>query len=637
MIVNELYNGQGLGNQLWNYVVARILADKNKCDFAILGKEKFKGKDFIEIDFGKNLSGGKSPEGGPATILPDGISNYYKEKHEILAKDGSDISRTDPKLLNLGPNTKFDGNCQSTEYLEDYEEKIFDWIKVTKTKLNFVITENTCVMHIRGGDFKKTSTLLPKSYYEDAMTNIRKINPNAVFVCVTDDPNFVKSILPEVKIVGSATIKISDANKANHHLGGPIEIDFNILMNSPYLIIPHSSFSWWAAFLNKNKKLVIAPKYWARFNVSDGFWSTFDILTKGFYYQDKTGKLFDYAECKKEKDAFKANNLSLFTLAKKDDLPKKIKKIFSKIIRKISYLARSQKMKILSKKDSLNYARNLAKKEELEKYRKNIKIYDIFTYNGEVDILKLRLNILYDHVDQFVIVEAPTTFSGLSKPLYFEQQKERFEKFKDKIKYFVIDDYPNDPEILEMIKNSPNVPKDGPEHWRREFFQKESVKKALTDLQDEDFCFVGDVDEIWNPDTLIDYTFDGILKLEQEMYVYYLNNHTNEPWAGTIATKYKNIKRNSLNSLRNKSLTKYVYIKNAGWHFTNMGGLEEVRRKLRDSYTEESYNTKDIQENLDQRFGKEDYIGRRYAYSIDESKLPKYVLENKEKYKNLLK
>lgn len=312
---------------------------------------------------------------------------------------------------------------------------------------------------------------------------------------------------------------------------------------------------------------------------------------------------------------------------------------------------RSNKNRILTK--VLNKARNffgvirhriksstqeeLSKKtiSEIKEYRKAVKVYDVFTYNGETDILEIRLNILNDSVDKFIIVEAPTTFSGLKKPLYFEEQKERFAQFKEKIKYFVIEDYPSDLEILSLADKSPSVPKNGPEHWKREFYQKESIKKALLGLDNNDICFVGDVDEIWNPETPIDYRKDDIFKLKQIVSTYYLNNVSSEPWAGTMATKYKNIKYACLNNLRNKSLTKYTYVKNGGWHFTNMGGLDEIRRKLNDSYTEESYNTKEVQKNLEKRFGRIDYMGRNHKYKIDESRLPKYVLENKEKYKNL--
>ncbi|MDP2788589.1 MAG: DUF3431 domain-containing protein [bacterium] len=295
--------------------------------------------------------------------------------------------------------------------------------------------------------------------------------------------------------------------------------------------------------------------------------------------------------------------------------------------------------KIIHKiKNRISFNKNWLTREEIAHYRKKIKIFDIFTYNGEADILEIRLNILHDSVDQFIIVEAPTTFSGFKKPLYFEEQKERFAPFLNKIKYFIIDDYPNDKELCMLADTSPNVPKGGPEHWRREFYQKESIKKTLTHLQDEDICFIGDVDEIWNPEVLIDYSKDDIFKLKQEVYAYYLNNKSNESWAGTIVTKYKNIKNNCLNHLRTKGKTHYVYLKNGGWHFTSMGGINEVRRKLNDSYTKDSYNTNEVQEKLEERFGKKDYIGRnKFKFWIDETGLPKYILENKKKYKNLVK
>ncbi len=215
------------------------------------------------------------------------------------------------------------------------------------------------------------------------------------------------------------------------------------------------------------------------------------------------------------------------------ELRKKIKKLIQTM--RLRTINLRNKLKKLFKREKIYNEQK--SKSELMEYRKKIKIYDIFTYNGEADILEIRLNVLKNSVDQFIIVEAPTTFSGLQKPLYFEEQKERFAPFLDKIKYFVINDYPNDKDTLKLADESSNVPKNGPEHWRREFYQKESIKKALTHLRDEDICFIGDVDEIWNPEILIDYARDDIFKLKQEVYVYFLNNKSNEDWAGTIVTK----------------------------------------------------------------------------------------------------
>ena len=39
-------------------------------------------------------------------------------------------------------------------------------------------------------------------------------------------------------------------------------------------------------------------------------------------------------------------------------------------------------------------------------------IYDCFTFFNELDLLDIRLNILNDYVDKFVIVESTKTFTG---------------------------------------------------------------------------------------------------------------------------------------------------------------------------------------------------------------------------------
>ena len=51
-------------------------------------------------------------------------------------------------------------------------------------------------------------------------------------------------------------------------------------------------------------------------------------------------------------------------------------------------------------------------------------VYDCFQFFNELDILKIRLNVMNDVVDKFVISEATETFSGLKKPLYYEDYKD---------------------------------------------------------------------------------------------------------------------------------------------------------------------------------------------------------------------
>lgn len=58
-----------------------------------------------------------------------------------------------------------------------------------------------------------------------------------------------------------------------------------------------------------------------------------------------------------------------------------------------------------------------------------INIYDCFIFFNELDLLELRLNELSDIVDKFVLVEGTKTFQGDDKPLYFEENKDRFKEY----------------------------------------------------------------------------------------------------------------------------------------------------------------------------------------------------------------
>jgi hypothetical protein len=354
MIANELYDGQGLGNQLWNYVVARVIADKKHCGFAILGREKFKGRDFMDIDFGVNLHGGFSPEGGPPRKLPHGIDYYYREKKEAIKGSTTDVSRTDQGLLAISQQTKFDGNCQSTVYLKGYREKIISWLRIKSDYNKYSLGENACVIHLRCGDFSTIKDVfLPPTYYIQAMKYIKKQNPKVKFYCVTDEKDKAMSILPDIEVVGSAVMNEEDKNKASHHRGGPVGIDFSYLVNAAYLIIPNSSFSWWAGYLNTHKKVVVAPKYWARYNTSDGFWSTSDIITDGFTYLNKEGKPSTPEECWAEKTVFEASHQGNFVEVEleKRHIPTKIDvarlwmKNTSNNLRRILYRLRNKSKK----------------------------------------------------------------------------------------------------------------------------------------------------------------------------------------------------------------------------------------------------------------------------------------------------
>jgi len=288
-------------------------------------------------------------------------------------------------------------------------------------------------------------------------------------------------------------------------------------------------------------------------------------------------------------------------------------------------------------------------------------IYDIFTFYNELDLLEIRLEMLYAHVDYFVIVECTETFSGKQKPLYFEENKEKFKKYESKIIHYInyypaqswedlqdrlnknfegkyiLGDVKLTNNIMQNALTSPNVPL-GELHWLKEFYQKECIKVPLVNLNDDDVCFIGDLDEIWNPEIIYDIDKDSIYKLKQLVYSGYLNVRSSEDWAGTLLTRYKNIKSSCLNHLRTPSRTKYTFVDNAGWHFTFMGGPDRVKNKI-ESYGHQEYNNDSVKESVKDRLDKGlDVLGRtHFNFWIDESQLPKYLIENKDKYKHLFK
>ncbi len=259
---------------------------------------------------------------------------------------------------------------------------------------------------------------------------------------------------------------------------------------------------------------------------------------------------------------------------------------------------------------------------------------DTFTYNGEFQVLKLHLAVLDPYVDRFIIVEANKTFTGEDKPLYFFRDQRFFKPWWKKIDYYVVNDW-DDVELWQQAMNSPNT--QGASHWKREFYIKESIHKALKkfNVQDDDLLFIGDVDEIINPKA--NYESDTPIRARLLVYACYFNNMSNEVFWGTLVAQYGDIKDKCLNHLRSDTTlnSQGDYL---GWHFTSQGGLEEVRRKLNNTYSIESGNTPLLQQVLPERLKLGiDYIGRPFVFELNEDKWPQYLKDNRGKFHLLCK
>lgn len=289
MIVTEIYNGQGLGNQLACYVTTRVIAKDKGFDFGIMNSHKFKCLDFMDLDFGLPVIGGSGPEGGPPDKLPEGIQFYFKEKWLYL-QNGSNVTIDDPDLELIQDNTKIDGIFQSEDRIIHRKEEIKQWLKIKPEKDCFDYSDpNICIINYRGGEYASVVDFhLNGKYWDDAIFRMRKINPNFRFVVITDDVERASRQFPDFEV---------------KHFD--IATDFTIIKNAHYLILSNSSFPYFATLLSDTIKYILAPKYWGRYNISNGYWSCGYNIFRNHNYLDREGNLFTWEECVAEHDEYK--------------------------------------------------------------------------------------------------------------------------------------------------------------------------------------------------------------------------------------------------------------------------------------------------------------------------------------------
>ena len=172
-----------------------------------------------------------------------------------------------------------------------------------------------------------------------------------------------------------------------------------------------------------------------------------------------------------------------------------------------------------------------------------MRIFDCFMYFDEDLILDARLNILDKYVDFFIIVESKYNHKGEKRSLKLDLEK--FKKFKNKIKYLVIEDLPNNLEVItgqdfgltkehKFINNA----------VKRENFQRNFIKKGLDEAQDEDFILISDLDEIPCLENLnLKSVKERIIVFKQLMTYYKFNLALpNFWWHGTKGCLKKNLK-----------------------------------------------------------------------------------------------
>lgn len=274
MIIIKLQGG--LGNQMFQYAFASILA-KNNND-TILTENNF----FSRVE--------KEPGFTPRIFELGIFSNCYTKASDSDIRSFHHLSNINKIKRKLGlcypkiykePSFDFHndalaikspvylkGYFQSYKYFIDDENFIRQLFSFPINKLDEVNKEllikikssNAIAIHIRRGDFvydKITAEYhgnCSLDYFREAIELLALKNKNFTFLFFSDDSDWVKNQFNDL-----AYSKIF----VDHNKGENSWKDMLLMSSCNHNIIANSSFSWWAAWLNENpEKIVIAPRNW---------------------------------------------------------------------------------------------------------------------------------------------------------------------------------------------------------------------------------------------------------------------------------------------------------------------------------------------------------------------------------------
>lgn len=282
-----------------------------------------------------------------------------------------------------------------------------------------------------------------------------------------------------------------------------------------------------------------------------------------------------------------------------------------------------------------------------------MKVFDSFIFFNELELLEMRLNILNDVVDYFVLTESPFTVSGNEKPLYYENNKDRFGKLNDKIIHNITEEIPNNfDHMIEKTKYhvaykdlDPYGTRfiDLPIRFQRAVYNRNASAFGIekSGASDDDIIITSDADEIINPYILEDVDWfdpNNHYVTLCNAYYYKLNFLYQDDWMGSRICTWKHLKSTTIDQLRQDHKNAYR-IEQGGWHFSFLGDAENFKLKLA-SYEHTENNIDTVISNAEEKIEKGlDPLNRGMVYkavSIDES-YPEYIQNNQEKYSHLIK
>lgn len=244
-------------------------------------------------------------------------------------------------------------------------------------------------------------------------------------------------------------------------------------------------------------------------------------------------------------------------------------------------------------------------------------IYDCFLYNGEKELLEIRLNEFLNCNDPVVhiLVEAAYTHTGIKKPLYFDSYKEEFQEWP--IVSIVVEQFPETTNPRE-----------------REEYQRNMIKGALKFMvpSNDATIILSDVDEIISHKVLDNLSLkDGFAALMLDKFGYYLNMlEEKQSWDRARVFKYSYLNDKTPEEIRNSGYPQVI--PNAGWHFSYLHNRAEEKLK---SYSHVELNIPESIRSINDF--KNFWNGIELKEIPIDKSFPEHVINNIDKFKHLIK
>lgn len=266
----------GLGNQMFQYAFASILAKYNKTNvhidyrfFELTEKKPGFTPRIFELGVFCNKIAKASSSSINSFYFLSKFSKFKKKIGLNYPKIYNELSfEFQPEIQTLKAPVYLNGYFQSYKYLighEDFIRKVFSFPvnnldKINEELLSIIKTSNSIAIHVRRGDYvmdEITSEYhgsCSLNYYNEAINLLASKKNDFTLFFFSDDSEWVKehfNELPFTKII------------IDHNKGDNSWKDMMLMSKCKHNIIANSSFSWWAAWLNTNPlKQIIAPKEW---------------------------------------------------------------------------------------------------------------------------------------------------------------------------------------------------------------------------------------------------------------------------------------------------------------------------------------------------------------------------------------